>query len=121
MELNKIYLGNSLEVIKTFDTESINCVITSPPYYKLRFYGIQGEIGQEDIMEDYLDNLINLFNEIHRVLKQNGTVFVNIGDTYNSDKKEYSDPKNNNVSKYNDSINKKCQINIKRKSLLMIP
>jgi DNA modification methylase len=82
MEINKIYQGNSLEVIKSFPDESINTVITSPPYYGLRDYGVADQLGLETYVEDYVQNLVNLFKEVKRVLKKDGTVWLNIGDTY---------------------------------------
>lgn len=83
MELNKVYLGDSLEVIKTFPDESIDCVVTSPPYYGLRDYGVDGQIGLEESPEEYIDKLVTLFREIRRVLKDEGTLWVNLGDSYN--------------------------------------
>jgi len=83
MELNKVYLGDALETIKTFPDESIDCVVTSPPYYALRDYGIDGQIGLEETPEAYIQKLVDLFREIRRVLKDDGTIWVNIGDSYN--------------------------------------
>jgi DNA modification methylase len=77
MELNKIYQGNSLEVIKTLPDESINTVVTSPPYYGLRDYGVDGQIGLEVDVEEYVQSMVNLFREIKRVLKEDGTVWLN--------------------------------------------
>lgn len=82
MELNKVYLGDSLETIKTFPDESIDCVVTSPPYYGLRDYGVDGQIGLEDSPEAYIDRLVLLFREVRRVLKKDGTCWVNLGDSY---------------------------------------
>lgn len=82
MELNKVYLGDALETIKTFADGSIDCVVTSPPYYALRDYGIEGQIGLEDTPEAYIQKLIDLFREIKRTLKDVGTLWVNIGDSY---------------------------------------
>lgn len=136
MEYNKVLLGNSLEVIKTFPDESVDCVVTSPPYYGLRDYGtgtwIGGDpncphfrtshfsekiqtghrnllemhgvadsiyksvcplcgavrkdeqIGLEETPEEYIARLVSLFREIRRVLKKDGTCWVNLGDSYNS-------------------------------------
>lgn len=84
MELNKVYLGDALETVKTFPDKSIDCVVTSPPYYALRDYGIDGQIGLEETPEAYIQRLVDLFHEIRRVLKDDGTIWVNIGDSYNS-------------------------------------
>jgi DNA modification methylase len=82
METNKIYQGNSLEVLKTFPDESIQTCITSPPYYGLRDYGVEGQFGLETDVEDYVQSLVDLFREVKRVLKDDGTVWLNLGDTY---------------------------------------
>jgi len=82
MEVNKIYQGTCLDVIKTFSDKSIDCVITSPPYWQLRDYGWDGQWGNEPTFQMYLENLWSLMDEIWRVLKDNGTVWVNLGDTY---------------------------------------
>jgi len=81
-ETNKIYQGNCIDVIKTFPNKSIDCVITSPPYWQLRDYGWDGQWGMENTFKKYLENLWNLMDEIFRVLKDTGTVFINLGDTY---------------------------------------
>ena len=82
MEKNKVYLGDSLEIIRTFPDNSIDCVVTSPPYYGLRDYGVDGQIGLEETPEKYIQRLVELFREIRRVLKKDGTIWVNIGDSY---------------------------------------
>ncbi|MBX9123696.1 site-specific DNA-methyltransferase [Enterococcus sp. K18_3] len=82
MEKNKIYEGNSLEILNKFSNESIDCVVTSPPYYGLRDYGMAGQFGLEESPEEYIENLVRLFREIHRVLKSEGTVWLNLGDSY---------------------------------------
>mgnify|MGYP001166074265 FL=1 len=82
MEVNKIYTGNSIEVLKTFPDKSIDCCITSPPYWGLRDYGCDGQLGNEKHFRDFVINLANIFDEVKRVLKDTGTCFVNLGDTY---------------------------------------
>lgn len=82
MEKNKIYEGNSLEILNMFPEDSIDCVVTSPPYYGLRDYGMAGQFGLEESPEEYIENLVRLFREIHRVLKSEGTVWLNLGDSY---------------------------------------
>lgn len=82
MDTNKIYHGSCLDVIKTFPDKSIDCVITSPPYWQLRDYGWSGQWGMERTFQEYLEHLWELMNEVWRVLKDTGTVWINLGDTY---------------------------------------
>jgi site-specific DNA-methyltransferase (adenine-specific) len=82
MNLNTIYTGDALSVLQTLPDNSIDCVITSPPYWGLRDYGVAGQLGQEDTPDAYITQLLDVFNEAHRVLKPAGTCFVNLGDTY---------------------------------------
>jgi DNA modification methylase len=77
-----IYQGDSLEVIKDMDDESIDCVITSPPYWGLRDYGHDDQLGLEKTPEQYVANMVNLFREVRRVLKDDGTLWLNLGDSY---------------------------------------
>lgn len=78
----KFLEGNCLETLKTLPDESINCCVTSPPYYNLRDYGIEGQLGQEDSPEAYVQNLVNVFREVKRVLRNDGTLWINLGDSY---------------------------------------
>lgn len=80
--INKVHLGNSLKVMKELPDNSIDAVITSPPYWNLRDYGNDEQIGNEPHFKDFINNLCNIFDEIKRVLKDTGTCFVNLGDTY---------------------------------------
>ncbi len=85
MELkNKILQGDSLEVLKTLPSESVDCVITSPPYWALRDYGVEGQLGLEPTFQEYITKLCDMFDEVKRVLKKEGTCWVNLGDTYSS-------------------------------------
>jgi len=80
--INKILNGNCLDVLKTIPDNSIDCCITSPPYWGLRDYGHDEQIGSETHFKDFVSNLSNVFDEVQRVLKPTGTCFVNLGDTY---------------------------------------
>lgn len=82
IELNKIYNCDVTEGIHLPD-ESVNCVVTSPPYWGLRDYGVDGQIGLEKTPEEYIDKIVNVFREVWRVLRKDGTVFLNLGDSYN--------------------------------------
>lgn len=91
--MNKIHKGNALDVLKTFPDKLINMCITSPPYWGLRNYNTQpatwndgwrGELGAESNFNQYINHLCDIFDEVKRVLKDDGTCWVNIGDTYNN-------------------------------------
>lgn len=61
---------------------SVDCCVTSPPYFCLRDYGCDGQIGLEDTPEQYIDRLVSVFDEVYRVLVPQGTLWINIGDSY---------------------------------------
>lgn len=79
---NKILLGNVLDVLPTIPDETIDCVVTSPPYYGLRDYGVDGQIGLEETPEAFVEKMVLVFREVRRVLKKEGTLWLNLGDTY---------------------------------------
>ena len=82
-----IYIGNCLETLQKMDDQSVNTCITSPPYWGLRDYnGEEEQLGLEDTPELFVDNLVKVFREVKRVLKDDGTVWLNLGDTYSSHK-----------------------------------
>lgn len=83
--INKIICGDALIELKKLPNESIDCVITSPPYWALRDYGIKEQLGLETTFQEYIFKLCDIFDEVRRVLKNEGTCWVNIGDTYYSD------------------------------------
>jgi DNA modification methylase len=82
MSFNEIILGDSFELIKQVPAKSIDCVVTSPPYWQLRDYGFSEQLGLEKTYNEYLEKLWDLFDNIKIALKDEGTVFVNLGDTY---------------------------------------
>jgi DNA modification methylase len=79
--MNNIICGDSVEVLKTLEPDSVQCVVTSPPYYGLRDYGVDGQIGLEETPEDYVDKLVQVFREVRRVLADDGTLWLNLGDS----------------------------------------
>lgn len=87
----KIICGDSLSVLRGIHTDSVDCVITSPPYYGLRDYGMPGQIGLEVTYQEYIEKLCDIFDEIARVLKKTGTCWVNLGDSYAGSRKGYGD------------------------------
>lgn len=80
---NTIYQGNTIDILKKFPDNFIDCCITSPPYFGLRDYGCSDQIGLEKTPEEYVQKLVMIFNEIKRILKKEGTLWLNLGDTYN--------------------------------------
>lgn len=87
MEVNRIeiiLLGDAAEQLRTLDADSVHCCVTSPPYFGLRDYGVAGQIGQEGTPEEYIGRLVEVFREVRRVLRPDGTLWVNIGDSYTS-------------------------------------
>ena len=67
-------------------TNTVNCVVTSPPYFWLRNYGVDGQIGMEDSIDEYISTLTEIMMEVRRVLRADGVAFFNIGDTFYSGK-----------------------------------
>lgn len=76
------YVGDALEVLKGLPSESVHCCVTSPPYYGLRNYGVDGQIGLEETPEQFVAKIVEVFGEVKRVLRKDGAVFLNIGDSY---------------------------------------
>lgn len=78
----EIINGDSLEVIKTLPDNAVNCCVTSPPYWGLRNYGVEGQLGLEKTPEEYVGKMVAVFREVRRVLKDDGTLWLNLGDSY---------------------------------------
>lgn len=78
----QIYHGNALEVPKSIEPETVQCCVTSPPYWGLRDYGIDGQLGLEKTPEEYVEKMVMIFREVRRVLKNDGTLWLNLGDSY---------------------------------------
>ena len=82
METDRILCGDALEMLRTLPDNSVHCCVTSPPYYDLRDYGVDGQIGREDTPAQYVARLTDVFSEVRRVLRPSGTLWLNIADTY---------------------------------------
>ena len=91
----KILQGNCLDKLKELPDQSINTCITSPPYWNLRDYDEDKQLGMEDTPEEFVNNLVEVFKEVKRVLRDDGTAWLNLGDSYcgTNHKKEFIDPK----------------------------
>jgi len=80
----EIIVGDAFNVLKSYHPNTFRCCVTSPPYWGLRDYGVPTQIGSEIELSGYIKNLFKVFNEVHRVLTDDGTFWLNIGDSYTS-------------------------------------
>lgn len=80
----EILQGDCLEVLRTLPSESVNCCVTSPPYWGLRDYGVKRQLGSERTPDEYVANMVALFGEVRRLLVPDGSLWLNLGDCYNA-------------------------------------
>lgn len=78
----KILMGDVRERLREIPDGTVNCVVTSPPYWGLRDYGVEGQIGTEATPDEYVDELVRIFENVRRVLREDGTLWLNLGDSY---------------------------------------
>ena len=78
----RLLTGDCRELLPTLDAGSVQCVVTSPPYWGLRDYGVEAQIGQERTVDAYVETLVEVFRAVRRVLRDDGTVWLNLGDSY---------------------------------------
>jgi len=95
----KIIIGDSRKVLTELPSGHFHCVITSPPYWGLRDYGIDGQIGAEMEVEQYVADLLCVFGEVRRVLREDGSLWLNIGDSYTSGNRGWRDPDHKNQAR----------------------
>lgn len=87
-----LYLGDALDAVSVMGSASVDCVVTSPPYYGLRDYGQDGQYGHEKTVDEYVSTMVTLFRECHRVLAADGTFWLNLGDSYGKGKQQLGVP-----------------------------
>lgn len=80
----RIMVGDCMEVLRTLPDESVHCIVSSPPYWRQRDYGMAGQLGLEHTPEEYIDKLVAIFSECRRILRSDGTAWVNLGDKWAS-------------------------------------
>lgn len=80
----QILVGDCREMLRSLPAESVQCCVTSPPYWGLRDYGVNGQLGMEGTYQEHIAVMVEVFREVRRVLKKDGTCWVNYGDTYAS-------------------------------------
>ncbi len=121
MKSNRIYNEPCLTTLKSMENASLDCVITSPPYWQLRDYGYKGQWGLEPTFQQYLEHLWKMMDLIYLKLKEGGTVWINLGDTYNGSKVGNTSNKGYKENTKIDTFQKEKDRNIKDKCLLLIP
>jgi DNA modification methylase len=97
--LSTMITGDSLEVLKKIPDECVQTIITSPPYWSLRDYGIKGQIGLTEDINVYIDSLARIFDEAKRLLREDGTLWLNIGDSYTSGNRKWRAPDKKNPAR----------------------
>lgn len=94
-----IYLADTRTLLSTFSENTFNCCITSPPYWGLRDYDYPNQIGAEDKVEDYIKDVVAVFREVRRTLREDGTLWLNIGDAYTSGGRTWRAPDKKNAGR----------------------
>lgn len=80
--MSRVLCGDALEMLRTLPDGTVQCCVTSPPYFGLRDYGVPGQMGMEGSPEEYVDRMVGVFREVRRVLRDDGILWLNIGDSY---------------------------------------
>lgn len=119
----RFVVGDSRKILKRLPDKSARCCVTSPPYYGLRDYGIDGQIGLEQTPDAYVDEIVTLFRDVRRVLKDDGTLWLNLGDSYWTAKGAScgTDPKQSARRGWARPQDRPSTLSIKGKDLIGIP
>jgi DNA modification methylase len=120
-----IIIGDAKTELQKLPSESIDCCVTSPPYYGLRDYGVDGQIGLEETPGKYVEKMVDVFAEVSRVLKDSGTLWLNLGDSYSGNggykTGHCSDKQLSNNGSVIDNYRNPSKIGLKPKNLIGIP
>jgi len=120
VDSSTIFEGDALTVLRRLESQTVRCAITSPPYWGLRTYGIDEQIGLEETLAQFLNKLVAVFAEVRRVLKDDGTLWLNIGDGYTSGNRGYRAPDKKNPARAM-SVRPDTPDGLKPKDLLGVP
>jgi DNA modification methylase len=130
LEINVVLVGDALQKLKSLPDKCVRCIVTSPPYFNLRDYKMSGQIGMEKSPEAYIIKLVEIFRECRRILTDDGTLWVNIGDSYASKGKNRTKKQASQNSTLKGSLdsqesilfqNSKISVGLKEKDLIGIP
>lgn len=120
----KIIVGDCIESMRAMPDASVNCCVTSPPYFRLRDYGHSGQIGLEATPDDFVAKMVEVFREVRRALRDDGTLWLNLGDSYNGSGKggAFSDASEKQATNHGANISRPMKISsLKPKDLIGIP
>lgn len=117
-QLHQILVGDCIEMMRTLPDQSVQTCVTSPPYFGLRDYGVDGQIGLEETPAAFIARLVDVFREVRRVLRNDGTIWVNMGDSYSSGGRKTRDPDIKLIAR---GANVRAQDGLPEKNLLGIP
>jgi DNA modification methylase len=117
----EILQGDCIESLKKLEDQSINTCITSPPYWGLRDYGKSDQLGLEETPEEFVENLVNVFKEVKRVLRDDGTVWLNLGDSYAGNNSRASNNGRAGYGTEREGVFTKTGKGLKTKDLVGIP
>lgn len=120
VEESVLFEGDAYHVLRRLPSECVQCVVTSPPYWGLRDYGIEGQIGLEPTLAQFLNRLVAIFAELRRILKPDGLLWLNIGDGYTSGNRGYRAPDRKNPARAM-TVRPDTPEGLKPKDLLGIP
>ena len=114
-----VLFGDCRETLKSLPEQAVQCCVTSPPYWGLRDYGVDGQLGMEKTPEEYVTNIVDVFRQVWRVLKDDGTLWLNLGDSYAAARSyQVTDSKHVDVG---NSMAKSVPVGLKAKDLVGIP
>ena len=113
--------GDVLDKLQEIESDSVQCVVTSPPYWGLRDYGTEGQLGLEKTPEEYVENMVEVFREVKRVLKDDGTCWLNLGDSYAGNNSRASDGGRAGYGTEREGVFNNLSGNLKPKDLVGIP
>lgn len=119
-ERSLLICGDTAQVLSMMPEASVQAVVTSPPYWSLRDYGIDGQLGLEESVEEFIKSLTVTFDEVHRVLRPDGTLWLNIGDSYTSGGRTWRAPDKKNPARAMD-IRPPTPEGLKPKDLIGVP
>ncbi len=117
---SSLILGDARAVLAAMPADCVQTVVTSPPYWSLRDYGIAGQVGAEDSVHDFIDALAGVFDSVRRVLRADGTLWLNIGDSYTSGGRTWRAPDRKNRARAM-SVRPPTPAGLKPKDLIGVP